>query len=205
MAHKNREQRNFSHTRKEIKQHTKHYFMKQIYLICMLFLLACIPVSASYDYTALSLTGLQISDAAQIDALLEELQNDPNQAELWNKLAGAYLITAQYDKAITAYNYALTLNPDQLLAWRGLGYAHLQQGDYENGILAHEEALRLDPDNRDLKKYIAMLYNDIGQSAHAMELYQTIGTPTYTIVRYQTGPCPWLGESSGSFVIKEYI
>lgn len=179
--------------------------MKQIYLICLLLLLTGIPVSASYDYTALSLTGLQISDSTQIDVLLDQLQNNPDQPDVWSKLAGVYLITGQYDKAITAYNYALTLNPDQLLAWKGLGYAHLHQGDYENGILAHEEALRLDPNNRDLQKYIAMLYNDIGQNARAMELYQAVGTPTFTRIRYQTGPCSWQGETSGSFVIKEYI
>jgi len=92
----------------------------------------------------LSLTGLGISDAARIDTLLEQLQIDPNQPELWSQLAGAYLITKQYEKAITAYNYALTLD-DQLLSWKGLGYAHLQEGDFENGILAHEEALLLDP------------------------------------------------------------
>ncbi|MDR2854953.1 MAG: tetratricopeptide repeat protein [Methanomicrobiales archaeon] len=179
--------------------------MKQIYLMCILFLLTCIPASASYDYTALSLTGLQISDSTQIDALLDELQIDPDQAEIWSKLAGVYLITGQYDKAITAYNYALTLNPDQLPSWKGLGYAHLQEDDFENGILAHEEALRLDPTNRELQQYIAMLYNDIGQHARAMELYQATGTPTFTVVRYQTGPCSWQGETSGSFVIKEYI
>jgi len=50
-----------------------------------------------------------------------------------------------------------------------------------------------------------MLYNDIGESARAMELYLAIGTPTYKMVRYQIGPCPWLGESSESFVIMEYI
>jgi len=181
--------------------------MKQIYQILLLFLLLfiCMPASASYDYTALSLTGLEISDAAWIDTLLEQLQHDPDQAELWSQLAGAYLITKQYEKAITAYNYALTLDPKQLLSWKGLGYAHLQEGDFENGILAHEEALRLDPKNIELQKYIAMLYNDIGESARAMELYQAIGTPTFTMVRYQTGPCPWLGESSGSFVIMEYL
>ena len=192
-------------TQKPIITHTKQYFMKQIYLVPILLLLTCIPVSASYDYTALALTGLEISDGAQIDTLLEQLQLDPNRTELWSKLAGAYLITSQYEQAITAYNYALTLNPDQLLAWKGLGYAHLQQGDFENGILAQEEALRLDPENRDLQKYIAMLYNDIGESARAMELYQAVGTPSFTMVRYQTGPCPWMGEASGSFVIKEYI
>jgi Tfp pilus assembly protein PilF len=182
--------------------------MKQIYLIStisILLLFLFIPASAAYDYAALSLTGLEISDAARIDTLLEQLQIDPNQTALWSQLAGAYLITKQYEKAITAYNYALTLNPEQIISWKGLGYAHLQEGDFENGILAHEEALRLDPSNIDLQKYIAMLYNDIGQSVRAMELYQAIGTPTFTMVRYQTGPCPWLGESSGSFVIMEYL
>ena len=183
----------------------KHYFMKQVYLICILFLLTCIPASASYDYTAISLTGLEISDTVQVDALLDQLQSNPDQAEIWSKLAGIYLITAEYDKAITAYNYALTLNPNQLSSWKGLGYAHLHQNDYENGILAHEEALRLDPKNRELQQYIAMLYNDIGEHARAMELFQATGTPTFTIVRYQTGPCSWQGESSGSFVITEYI
>jgi len=182
--------------------------MKQIYLISLisfLLLFTCIPASASYDYVAISLTGLGIPDVARIDTLLEQLQIDPNQTELWSRLAGTYLITKQYEKAITAYNYALTLNPDDLLSWKGLGYAHLQEGDFENGILAHEEALRLDPKDINLQKYIAMLYNDIGDFARAMELYQAIGTPTYTMVRYQTGPCPWLGESSGSFVIMEYL
>jgi cytochrome c-type biogenesis protein CcmH/NrfG len=177
-----------------------------LYIICLVLLfLICVPTSAAYDYTALSLTGMDISEVAQIDAWLIELENDPNQTELWSRLAGAYLITQEHKKAITAYNYALTLNPEQLGAWKGVGYAHLQENDYENGILAYEEAHRLDPKNIELQKYIAMLYNDIGEHARAMDLYQAIGTPTYSIVRYQTGPCPWLGEASGTFVIKEYL
>ena len=179
--------------------------MKQIYLISILLLFTCLPVSATYDYAALALTGLQMGDETQIDAILEQLQEDPDQAALWSQLAGRYLIIKQYDKAITAYNYALTLDPNQIRSWKGLGFAHLHEGDYENGILAHEEALRLNPKDINQQKYIAMLYGDIGDSARAMELYQAIGTPTYTKVRYQTGPCSWQGETSGSFVITEYI
>ena len=179
--------------------------MKQIYLISIFLLFICMPASASYDYAALSLTGLDIPDIAQIDTLLDQLQDDPNQAELWSKVAGIYLVKREYEKAITAYNYALTLNPKQVLSWKGLGYAHLHQDDYENGILAHEEALRLAPQDINQQKYLARLYNDIGEYERAMELNMASGTPIFSIVRYKTGPCSWLGESSGTFIIMEHI
>lgn len=62
------------------------------------------------------------------------------------------------EKAVNAFNRALTLNPDYAPAHYGLGLSHIRQGDAEAAVVDFSRAVRLNPARPDFQNNLGYAY-----------------------------------------------
>lgn len=72
--------------------------------------------------------------------------NPMPEAWYWHNLGICYRITEDYNKAITAYKKALTINPDHFSAWTGITAAYMLSGQEAKAGTAVKEVLRIQPE-----------------------------------------------------------
>ncbi|MDD4395412.1 MAG: tetratricopeptide repeat protein [Bacteroidales bacterium] len=70
----------------------------------------------------------------------ELTQEFPLNAELWFSLGLAYSWAKKFDKAIEAYNFAISLDDEHSLAYFNLGNVYYEMNDYQNAIDYYERA-----------------------------------------------------------------
>ncbi|GEM_PF-6163711 len=81
-------------------------------------------------------------------------------------LAGnVHLDGEEWDKAITEYEAALTLDPDDPLARLGLGRAYQAQGEMKKAIAELEEAVAANPEDARLHFYLGQAYAEFAGTA----------------------------------------
>ena len=71
--------------------------------------------------------------------------NPMPEAWYWHNLGICYRITENYNKAITVYKKALTINPDHFSAWTGITAAYMLSGREAKAGMAAKEVLRIQP------------------------------------------------------------
>lgn len=74
-------------------------------------------------------------------------QQNPANAETWQKLGFAYQKSKLYDKAVKAYLQADTINPNHLWTLKHLAQCHKLSGDYSQAAFCFQKVLEFDPDN----------------------------------------------------------
>ena len=74
-------------------------------------------------------------------------QQNPANAETWQKLGFAYQKSKLYDKAVKAYLQADTIKPNHLWTLKHLAQCHKLSGDYSQAAFCFQKVLEFDPDN----------------------------------------------------------
>jgi cytochrome c-type biogenesis protein CcmH/NrfG len=90
---------------------------------------------------------------AQVQPLLEKLQNDPNNSDLLNQVGNIYRVTHQFKTAETYYQKALAANPKNVGARTDLASCMYYEGDVDGAIAQLEKSLTYDP------KHAGTLFN----------------------------------------------
>ena len=120
------------------------------------------------------------SQAAAIlafERLEEQLAENPNDGEGWDRIAPAYLRIGRYDQAVTAFERAIAVNGESLGRLTGLARAHIFQQDglvNAPALKALEGAVRLQPDNLDNRFWMAVGREQAGDVVAAIDEYRRI-------------------------------
>ncbi len=139
----------------------------------------CLDLDADVNYIVEKWLG-QMNDKQIIRSLLPMLERmvdkDPYSEEAWYLLANASSDMEDYEKAITAYDFAVTINENFLEAWVGYLEALYEQENYNTFIKHYEEqALRFHPGAfEELKGLLAWSHYEIGKIKEARALYHEV-------------------------------
>ncbi len=124
-------------------------FLTLLSLLTALFLLAALPVPAQKK--AMSLRDLK-----------ELAQRQPQNPQVHYMLGLKYEIAGQPQKAIQAYQRALSLKADYPEVLYRLGELKAMQGDQDGAVKALTRALKLKPDYREAKEALGAVYGQQG-------------------------------------------
>ena len=94
------------------------------------------PVSAGHDHT---------KEQDAILSLVDLTQREPNNYQAWVSLGHKYFDTHQHEKAIQAYDRALTINNTDPNVWTDMGIMYRRTKQPEKAIDCFAEALSRDP------------------------------------------------------------
>ncbi len=111
----------------------------------------------------------------------------------------------EYDRAIAAYNQAITLNPNYIQAYNNRGNAWGKKGEYDRAIADFNQAIRLDP------RY-ASAYCNRGAAWNGKKEYdraiadfnQAIGLDPNFALAYQNRACAWNGKKEYNRAIADF-
>ena len=84
-------------------------------------------------------------DSRQLEALVKETAQNPNNVAAWVNLGNLYFDTNQFDKAIWAYKKSLELDPDNPNVLTDMGVMYRRKKQPEEAVKAFDEAIRVDP------------------------------------------------------------
>ena len=85
------------------------------------------------------------ANSAQLDALVKETAQNPQNVAAWTDLGNLYFDSNQFDKAIWAYKKSLGLKPDNPNVWTDMGVMYRRKGQPQDAVKSFEEAIRIDP------------------------------------------------------------
>jgi cytochrome c-type biogenesis protein CcmH/NrfG len=85
------------------------------------------------------------NQSRQLDALIKETAQNPQNVSAWTDLGNLYFDTNQFEKAIWAYKKSLELKPDNPNVWTDLGVMYRRNGQPEDAVKSFDEAIRIDP------------------------------------------------------------
>lgn len=97
----------------------------------------------------------QMRQMAETEAapLLVQLKNDPNNADLLNKIANVYYDAQQFPEAVKYYEQCLKLNPSATDVRTDMGTAYHFIGQSDRALQEYEEVLKID------RKHANALFN----------------------------------------------
>lgn len=129
--------------------------------------LAVVPLSASDGLAAQKLLEQGRVDLA-IGVLKDRIAGDPNNAQAYNLLCRAYLMSDKWNRAVSACEHAVKLDPDNSQYHLWLGRSYGQKAEHVNALSAahvagqvrdeFETAVRLNPKNVDARDDLADFY-----------------------------------------------
>lgn len=88
---------------------------------------------------------------------------DPYSFKGWTNLGKLYMITELYQKAIEAFDFALTINDSDPVVLQMKSYALFFNNNIEGAIKTAEESLKIDSDNPDAYDTLMDCYHLMGQ------------------------------------------
>ena len=91
--------------------------------------------------------------------------------DLWNRLAYTYHGMKQYDKAITTYEKALTVDPKHLMARKYLGILYLNKKDFASAEKEFKRLIKDFPDNHIGWYQMGYLFRNKGEWKKAIDCY----------------------------------
>ncbi|MFX0116826.1 MAG: tetratricopeptide repeat protein [Candidatus Hodarchaeota archaeon] len=107
---------------------------------------------------------------AAIDLLRAYLQENPNNADAWAKLAACLSEASKPDEAIDASKKAIELDPTNIFGWVQLGWSLKIKGNFEDAIKRFEHALELSKIDHDwILAQLAYCHNQIDQGRPGLE------------------------------------
>ncbi|WP_013321109.1 tetratricopeptide repeat protein [Gloeothece verrucosa] len=84
--------------------------------------------------------------SSEIEMLNERINNNPNDAEAFQKRGAIYAYNEDYQKALEDYNEALNLDPNNALSYNYRGTAYYWLLNYQQALADYNQAIRLNPD-----------------------------------------------------------
>jgi Tfp pilus assembly protein PilF len=117
------------------------------------------------------------------------LENDPQNADLYNNIGMLYKSTGELDRAEDAYRHAVNLNPRLTAAWSNLGVLLDARGRRKEAIAALQQANAIDPLNVGVKVNLALQYHAAGLYSDARRLLEEAvrANPTMAEAQYALG------------------
>lgn len=95
-----------------------------------------------------------------------------------------YIVSGEYDKAITSFDSVLLDHPKDIKALTGLGVAYYGQENYDKALEKFTQAKELDPDNEKARLYLGLTYLKKGEDQKALtewkEYTELISTGKFT-------------------------
>lgn len=116
----------------------------------------------------------QAGDEQHAHAMLNRLQQaDPNHLESWLLQGEIFETERQPDRAIEAYEQALTIKGDLLAPHHALGFLYQDQGKSEQAAAHFSEVVKLDPNNPEAHLNFGVILAGLKQLDDAEREYQT--------------------------------
>ncbi len=123
----------------------------------------------SEAYLALSDTDSAI--ASYFRGILTHEERDQSNPYYWMRTGYWYGRTGEKDKALAAFEKALSLNPDDAKAWNNIGVVHYDNGKYDKAIPCFKKAIALDPNDQRFWYNLGLAYYHIGAYDDAITAY----------------------------------
>ena len=118
---------------------------------------------------------VQLYNHRQFSVVVEKAQEILNQYPktfiVWNILGASASELGMLDKAIEAYNKAISFKPDYAEAYNNLGDAFKDQGDLDNAVEACNKAISLKPNYAEAYNNLGNALKDLGKIEKAIEAY----------------------------------
>lgn len=114
------------------------------------------------------------SDKQQVIEKLQKIAASKEATfETWKELGNIYFDTNQAEKAIRAYERALTFRPDDTDIINDQGAMYRQSGDYQRAVANFEKAVTLDPHNLESLYNCGYVYAfDLGDTRKALVMWK---------------------------------
>ena len=134
------------------------------------------------DFQELFKSGTELlhqgKDAAAVPYLEKAHEMRPQGLDAGINLAGAYILTKKFKKAVLILEPLSEHNPDNPMIWTNLGAAYLgnpvlaKDEDQLRAIAAFEHALEINPAAPSVAYNIGLIYRDRGEYDEAIEWFQ---------------------------------
>jgi tetratricopeptide (TPR) repeat protein len=105
---------------------------------------------------------------------IEQYEDDPAEAEVWNDLGDVYAALDRYPEALEAYRRAVKLDPDQADAWNSIGDVYHILGDQEAALKGYRQAVQIDPDFSQAWNSLGGIYSSLERDDAAIEAYRRV-------------------------------
>lgn len=98
----------------------------------------------------------------------EILQEEPDDAEVLNKMGIIYIYRKEMKKAREYFEHALEVNPEHVSALCNLGNVELEEGDMNKAEMLYRQAIRLDPQYGTAHNNLAFILKKTGRISEAV-------------------------------------
>lgn len=120
--------------------------------------------------------GIQLKELGNLEAAIATYQNalqlDSKQAEVYKRLAEAYILNGQPTEGLAALNQALNLQPNFASAYLLVGNAFTLQNQLDLAIWAYTEGLELQPNSALINANLGSVYFKQNRLSEAIAFYQ---------------------------------
>lgn len=110
-----------------------------------------------------------------IDALLEEVRENPDDSERWIQLGHLYFDANLPEESIDAYEKALSIGPQNADVWTDLGVMYRRSGKPEKAVEAFDTAMKTDP-THEISRFNKgiVLFHDLKDEAGALQAWESL-------------------------------
>jgi len=145
----------------EITKRTKRLVAELTVLVCVFYIWAV--KSEAFDI-----------DDVKAGVLKQVVKADPDNADAYRFLAGYYMDSGSYEKAIEVLRKVVRIEPIDSAAHSMLGDAYWNCGRYEQAMAAYKKAMKLHVNNPHVHYQIAQAYLKMGDKDSALEEYKIL-------------------------------
>ncbi len=96
-----------------------------------------------------------MSEQANLTTILDAIDQNPDDVDLYKELGSIYLSLGQFEKALSTYQSAFKLDPQDVYIQNSIGNVYLHLQSFEEAISAFQKAIALAP-------YFAYLHHNLG-------------------------------------------
>jgi len=139
------------------------------------------------NHEVLHLIGLLSHQAGNAELALEFLhkaiQIEPNEAAYYVNFGSALQALEHLDVALDAYDVALELDPRSFHALNNRAHVRIKRGEKALAVPDLEAAIGLEPDSIASYFTLAACFEDLGEDAKAIEVYEQVVTHAKRLIR----------------------
>ena len=145
----------------EITNRTKRLVAELTVLVCIV----CVWIVKSGTFGV---------DDVKAGVLEQVIKADSDNADAYRFLAGYYMDSGSYEKAVEALSQLIKIDPNEASAHSMLGDAYWGSSRYEDSIVAYKQAMKLHVDDPHVRYQIALTYLKMGDKDSALEEYKIL-------------------------------
>jgi tetratricopeptide (TPR) repeat protein len=130
------------------------------------------------DYLYETIGGLYVTQAnfdRAVNAYLERIDVNPNNAEAHRKLGEVYFLQGRHDEALAEFTVTLLLDPASADAYAASGQVYLRLDRYDDAVNASRRAVALDPEHQKARFTLAtalMRLGETGDGKRELDVFQ---------------------------------